>query len=117
MIRRPPRSTLFPYTTLFRSPDNSDAEYEIGEVYRQRGEFEPALAHFSKAVQHHPDFTQARIGLTSTLISQGRSGEAPGHLLEAVRLEPGNEASQFRPAPGCQATGEAGNLPKEMAAL
>src|SRR3712207_8193265 len=25
MIRRPPRSTLFPYTTLFRSPD--DREY------------------------------------------------------------------------------------------
>src|SRR2546422_8103823 len=27
MIRRPPRSTLFPYTTLFRSPDRAvDAE-------------------------------------------------------------------------------------------
>src|SRR2546430_13631847 len=25
MIRRPPRSTLFPYTTLFRSPTLSDA--------------------------------------------------------------------------------------------
>src|ERR1039458_6388949 len=25
MIRRPPRSTLFPYTTLFRSPIDSDA--------------------------------------------------------------------------------------------
>src|SRR3712207_7534647 len=25
MIRRPPRSTLFPYTTLFRSPDMPDA--------------------------------------------------------------------------------------------
>src|SRR2546422_10567251 len=24
MIRRPPRSTLFPYTTLFRSPDGHD---------------------------------------------------------------------------------------------
>src|SRR3712207_7689697 len=24
MIRRPPRSTLFPYTTLFRSPDPLD---------------------------------------------------------------------------------------------
>src|SRR5437016_6629661 len=24
MIRRPPRSTLFPYTTLFRSPTRSD---------------------------------------------------------------------------------------------
>src|SRR2546430_12078232 len=28
MIRRPPRSTLFPYTTLFRSPDSwRDAEH------------------------------------------------------------------------------------------
>src|SRR2546429_9151865 len=25
MIRRPPRSTLFPYTTLFRSPDRTEA--------------------------------------------------------------------------------------------
>src|SRR5256885_4023287 len=25
MIRRPPRSTLFPYTTLFRSSDRADA--------------------------------------------------------------------------------------------
>src|SRR5258708_14591545 len=25
MIRRPPRSTLFPYTTLFRSADDADA--------------------------------------------------------------------------------------------
>src|SRR3989442_9973870 len=25
MIRRPPRSTLFPYTTLFRSPDEDAA--------------------------------------------------------------------------------------------
>src|SRR2546426_3903655 len=24
MIRRPPRSTLFPYTTLFRSPDSAE---------------------------------------------------------------------------------------------
>src|SRR5258708_24566539 len=26
MIRRPPRSTLFPYTTLFRSPETGDQE-------------------------------------------------------------------------------------------
>src|SRR5215203_155207 len=26
MIRRPPRSTLFPYTTLFRSPDSTSAQ-------------------------------------------------------------------------------------------
>src|SRR5256884_4914957 len=32
MIRRPPRSTLFPYTTLFRSTDVSKA-LELGDVY------------------------------------------------------------------------------------
>src|SRR5258708_10838282 len=29
MIRRPPRSTLFPYTTLFRSGDAGDVRREI----------------------------------------------------------------------------------------
>src|SRR2546425_6984993 len=36
MIRRPPRSTLFPYTTLFRS------RKETGQVVRPKGEFQPA---------------------------------------------------------------------------
>src|SRR3712207_7576100 len=29
MIRRPPRSTLFPYTTLFRSNELKDAVYRL----------------------------------------------------------------------------------------
>src|SRR5260221_7133844 len=31
MIRRPPRSTLFPYTTLFRSPLEEDAHERVEE--------------------------------------------------------------------------------------
>src|SRR3712207_7694001 len=31
MIRRPPRSTLFPYTTLFRSRQRAEEEAEIAE--------------------------------------------------------------------------------------
>src|SRR2546429_9339040 len=37
MIRRPPRSTLFPYTTLFRSlinPDKSDFAPRLGLAYQ-----------------------------------------------------------------------------------
>src|SRR3712207_8447385 len=30
MIRRPPRSTLFPYTTLFRSPDHRPDDVALG---------------------------------------------------------------------------------------
>src|SRR3712207_7663416 len=38
MIRRPPRSTLFPYTTLFRSvPDRSGREPEVkGSLHGRR---------------------------------------------------------------------------------
>src|SRR2546422_6367355 len=32
MIRRPPRSTLFPYTTLFRSATSSGAYYQGGAM-------------------------------------------------------------------------------------
>src|SRR5258708_28239606 len=40
MIRRPPRSTLFPYTTLFRSPGDRES---TGRVRRDRaGEGEDA---------------------------------------------------------------------------
>src|SRR5258705_8278345 len=36
MIRRPPRSTLFPYTTLFRSVRDGDADAVLGP-YRREG--------------------------------------------------------------------------------
>src|SRR5260221_4259473 len=38
MIRRPPRSTLFPYTTLFRSPGSVrvvEEQVDLGEVDRR----------------------------------------------------------------------------------
>src|SRR5258708_13436306 len=42
MIRRPPRSTLFPYTTLFRSySDQAFALGEIGHIYKA------AIQHYS----------------------------------------------------------------------
>src|SRR3712207_8755455 len=34
MIRRPPRSTLFPYTTLFRSPGREDLRREPRQARR-----------------------------------------------------------------------------------
>src|SRR2546430_13251925 len=41
MIRRPPRSTLFPYTTLFRSDDGAiERVAELAHVTRPRVRFE-----------------------------------------------------------------------------
>src|ERR1051326_555241 len=36
MIRRPPRSTLFPYTTLFRSPQYQKQTFELAEEFLAR---------------------------------------------------------------------------------
>src|SRR5256885_13131542 len=50
MIRRPPRSTLFPYTTLFRSPPPVQVARAVEplvqpahQVHREHREREPAL--------------------------------------------------------------------------
>src|SRR5260370_22637536 len=48
MIRRPPRSTLFPYTTLFRSDRLVDAPFHIG-VGHQRKAVAEMRAHPSDA--------------------------------------------------------------------
>src|SRR5437868_13468004 len=37
MIRRPPRSTLFPYTTLFRSKDECSRLLEASTIKSRRG--------------------------------------------------------------------------------
>src|SRR5438552_8507477 len=53
MIRRPPRSTLFPYTTLFRSkeahrlnPLDARVNILLGQVHMQLGEVEQAESYF-----------------------------------------------------------------------
>src|SRR3712207_8328828 len=53
MIRRPPRSTLFPYTTLFRS-----RECRVEEHVRQRGDrhrLDVDLRCLSNGIRYHVD--------------------------------------------------------------
>src|SRR2546427_11693582 len=50
MIRRPPRSTLFPYTTLFRSAPDADPTERGGVVHRGPA---PASVHLQEGTPHH----------------------------------------------------------------
>src|SRR2546430_10081097 len=45
MIRRPPRSTLFPYTTLFRSQRMPGPRGQVGVVHERGGPGAPAVQH------------------------------------------------------------------------
>src|SRR3712207_8062560 len=52
MIRRPPRSTLFPYTTLFRSPKGDrDDDLSLSRVARTRAPGRLSLGSRSRAVR------------------------------------------------------------------
>src|SRR2546430_13712951 len=55
MIRRPPRSTLFPYTTLFRSCTRGRLSYEINArelaVYTLGSHAKPALSVYQRHLQ------------------------------------------------------------------
>src|SRR2546427_4593576 len=74
MIRRPPRSTLFPYTTLFRSPvtDERDAlpHHEEAEVaMAERGEAGEATAHGAGLDERLGDRKSTRLNSSHSQIS------------------------------------------------
>src|SRR5690242_21444443 len=71
MIRRPPRSTLFPYTTLFRSPAQLLGEL-VGDVlaHGQRVEERPFLEHHPEiGADAHQDRKSTRLNSSHMSIS------------------------------------------------
>src|SRR2546421_6595714 len=62
MIRRPPRSTLFPYTTLFRS---NKVHLLLAEAYKDQHYTRKAEEEYRKVLQIKPDAVAAHMGLRS----------------------------------------------------
>src|SRR5260221_4115754 len=77
MIRRPPRSTLFPYTTLFRSQFDATGEREFLELGRARTveRMPPHLTHMGvhdhgfNNVSTYGDRKSTRLNSSHTVIS------------------------------------------------
>src|SRR2546422_6266301 len=73
MIRRPPRSTLFPYTTLFRSPHRGLLDRRRGVAAEQSG---VSAAHVAEGALHtaadrseeHTSELQSRLHLVCRLL-------------------------------------------------
>src|SRR5437667_4374065 len=62
MIRRPPRSTLFPYTTLFRS------RFVLGVAYVQAGHFAEAAPELEARSEEHTSELQSHHDLVCRLL-------------------------------------------------
>src|SRR2546425_9934411 len=75
MIRRPPRSTLFPYTTLFRSCARSGANAgDEGRVATAREQAEIAISHVVSEVPPMLSYSKAYCDFFFYELAAGASG-------------------------------------------
>jgi tetratricopeptide (TPR) repeat protein len=95
-------------------PTSANAAYELGEIGRQSGEMEKAAELFARALEHYPDFDEARIGLGRALMSLGKPAQALPHIQKAVSLNPTNEVAYYQLA---QCHRALGNVPGQAKAL
>src|SRR3712207_8725075 len=79
MIRRPPRSTLFPYTTLFRSKTLGDGIALLGDALRQMRRFPLVIVdHELLASARHQELdalSSALVRHETRVIILGRRGD------------------------------------------
>src|SRR5256884_3365527 len=76
MIRRPPRSTLFPYTTLFRSPKRSIRLLTMGELYGSMYYIEKHPDRIRRSEEHTSEL-QSRLHLVCRLLLEKKSRHQP----------------------------------------
>src|SRR3712207_9582655 len=78
MIRRPPRSTLFPYTTLFRSTDFGIARaLDTSQATLTGAYLGTALYSSPEQLQGHKVTPKSDVYSLGTTLYQAATGEAP----------------------------------------
>src|SRR2546429_3356496 len=83
MIRRPPRSTLFPYTTLFRSENRESSPIPRASSKAVRSDLS-ALA--KSRSEEHTSELQSRLHLVCRLLlEKKKQSHKPPHTLRASR--------------------------------
>src|SRR5438132_7476632 len=79
MIRRPPRSTLFPYTTLFRSLPTSEARHALRDL-RRMGIARASLfagGHEVRRSEEHTSELQSHSDLVCRLLLEKKKNKEP----------------------------------------
>src|SRR2546421_6347824 len=99
MIRRPPRSTLFPYTTLFRSTPvkrrrhtRSDRDWSDRKSTRLNSSHDQiSYAVFCLRSEEHTSELQSRSDLVCRLLLEKKKKQRRGHITRHHRHVDGEE--------------------------
>src|SRR4051794_41617173 len=80
MIRRPPRSTLFPYTTLFRSRRDAASHAERGRHRRERRRIAPRRRRLADRSEEHTSELQSPVHLVCRLLLEKKKNKKKKQL-------------------------------------
>jgi tetratricopeptide (TPR) repeat protein len=96
-------------------PDNASAEFMLGEIARQAGQWDDASGHFSRAAKLDEGFQEAYLALGMTLNSAGKFAEAIPPLESYTRMQPGDPAGHYQLATAYARMGRKPEAEREMA--
>jgi tetratricopeptide (TPR) repeat protein len=100
---------------LVLDPTNSGAEYVLGELARQNQQWDDAVTHFSRAAKLDAGFSDAYLGLGTSLLQLKRFPEAVAALETAIKLEPRNPDAHYNLAMAYSRAGRKQDADKEFA--
>ena len=96
-------------------PANAAAEFMLGEISRQAGQWEEAIGHFSRASKLDEGFQEAYLALGMSLNAAGKFPAAIGPLQDYVKMQPEDPAGHYQLATAYSRTGQKADADREMA--
>jgi tetratricopeptide (TPR) repeat protein len=96
-------------------PENASAEFMLGEIARQAGEWDVAIGHFSRAAKLDEGFQEAYLALGMSLGSAGKFSDAIPPLETYTKMQPGDPAGHYQLATAYARTGHKPEAEREMA--
>lgn len=96
-------------------PSNASAEFMLGEIARQAGQWDAAIPHFVRASKLDEGFLEAYLALGISLNSAGKFPDAVAPLERYVKMEPSDPAGHYQLATAYSRTGHKEQAAREMA--
>jgi len=95
-------------------PNSAAAEFLLGEIARQAGQWDDAIKRFGRAAKLDEGFVEAYLALGISLNAAGKFGDAVSPLESYVKMQPDDPAGHYQLATAYARTGRKQDAQREM---